>query len=60
MDCEISLPFKNLRFSKTVVFISKLKQWIYNLRKDLVFSLKDLSTKGCKFLWDMVTILFFL
>ena len=33
---EISLPFKNWRISNIVVFIGKLKQRIYNLRRDVV------------------------
>ena len=33
---EISLPFKNWHISNIVVFIGKLKQRIYNRRRDLV------------------------
>ena len=45
-DCKISLPFKNWCVSKIVVFIGKLKQRIYNLRRDLVFSIINFSCKG--------------
>ena len=30
MDCEISIPFKNWRISKIVVFTGKFKKRIYN------------------------------
>ena len=46
MDCEISLPFKNCHISNIVVFIGKLKQQIYNLKIDLVFSLINFIYKG--------------
>ena len=46
MNSEISLPFKNRRTSKILVVISKLKQRICNLRRDLVFSLINFSCKG--------------
>ena len=44
MDWEIS-PFKNWRISKIVVFIGKLQR-IYNLRRDLVFSLTNFGCRG--------------
>ena len=46
MDCEISLLFRNWLTSKILVLIGKLKQRIYNLRRDLVFSLINFNCKG--------------